>query len=466
MRINLRNDQFFLAAILVFGTALWRYFASPVSLWDDSLLTNPNLTRLVGSPLEFFNQNSPHFKSWPLNASLIWTVDRIGELIRTQFSITWNNLVLFRTLTVVFHFGSSLLIYRFYNERKSALAFIFFFLHPMAYLTLSWSFQAITAASVFFAILGARTLLNVRDSLENEAANLFVGTLAITVSILLKPSSALYLIFFVFHLALVLAKFRLPSKLQRTYGTMVLISTLAIGVFANRAMDLAMTIPAAYPNEVPAVIEYWTDHAPPTTPFVNDLQLLSKLKAEIDFRPRQILYSVVSFQRYLEMGLGFSRSEVIQEKPTTTNSSNTLFGIVLAILLVTLFVFFFTIILSGFRKLDLNQRTQRFGIALTMMFIGWLPVSGAVYIPHFKISFTSPHYFYHMLPGFALLVAEAESLLKSLIDQSTKRRYKVLMGVLATWLLLLAVHHFVLYADFNSGSQNTKINAKFPMTPN
>lgn len=423
---RLRNN---LLALSLIALIFWKFAGSGISFWDDFFLSAPNMTTGPSSPLDFFRLDSGFYKSWPITASVIWLFNQIHL----------GTIPIFKATTWILHIANAILMARFFKSMR-AWIFAFFLFHPVAFLTLSWAFQFSAELSIFFAL--ASWLSIEQASLRKSVPFSLLGTALLAGSLLTKPWAGLL----VLSAPILILRSTLNEREPRTKSSRVFIFSVLTwivicGSLASRALEMSQSGLAYFPAETPHRIEFETGVSPSSSPsqVIDERAAQERLSLSTsDATLRKTLFLGDTAFKYLTMLIGVSSYSVIDKRPTEF-SLKTIGG--LAVILIGLGLLAFAV----FARKQYEPSPQWLARPLLWTFAGWLPISGLFYLPHMKISFTSPHYGLLILPGAAMLFGA--TLEKFEVQNWTYRR-----AILGSLMLALAFRQASLYWVLNHSS--------------
>lgn len=369
-----------LATAFICAFVFWFVGRTSVSFLDDAFFNYGEIAA-APSPVDFFLPHSGFYKSWPLNATLIWLLIHAGL----------NSLTTVKLLIGVVHLLNTSLVRRLLKQQKSNFAdelTLIYLFHPAMYLSLSWAWQIGTLTSLFFFL--ASVLSFKRNTVASDLAAAFL----ILISILIKPWSALFLPFY-FIVSLVRVYRR-----ERPRLFLIAVTTM-LGLFIFKAASSGSFNAETFPFEQTALLEFKTGTSGITQdpshplPFSAQKERLDNVAPELNVLQRSLDISSSAI-KYSLMAVGV-HEPVISPRETQFRGLNAL-GL-------ALIVGFLTLIGIALVRLKTDRESaERWLFSLAVLFLAWFPHSGIVYIPHFKFSYASPHYFAVMLPGFILCV--------------------------------------------------------------
>jgi hypothetical protein len=401
-------------------TLFWLLSMSGIRFRDDFLLTDPALTSLPRSPIDFFIPNSGFHKAWSLSASVIWLMWRLGL----------SSLFFYKCLCITLHVFNFLVLRVLSNKSKLPLAY-FALVHPALYLTLSWSYQFTSLLSLSLTLLG--WLAFEKSVWSRKVVGQILSTFV--ASLFAKPWAVILV------LVPALISPRRLKPLKAFLFTLILVGFVGRSVFFNFAgLD-------AYVDEVKAMREFESGskqiNRVPFTPQLPPLDLSLAERGII-----RSVYMANTAVTYASMLIGVSSFSACHSRPALAD-----IYFVIGILIIFAFLTFSFLLLGEKTFLKNRKRLSDdewllFAKGLVWLFAAWLPVSGLFYIPQLKISFMSPHYVLAFLPGFIFL-------LEGVAEYFRRREIfsrKSIQIVIAIFLIGLAVRHLNLYWRLNQTS--------------
>ena len=356
--------------LLVLGANLLVFYPAANSelLWDDGIVFDSTLLSAAEHPFVYWVRGSGFYKTWPTPFAVLkllhlglggqyWLYKLFGILLHTA-----NALLLFALLA------------RFFSRGKSLGLALAFSLHPMQVETVLWIFQVNTLLASFF-LLSAAWLLVARRGWW--AYLLALGAFYFSVT---SKAVALF-----FPLLLAFALFRKGERWQR-----VLLLPLPFLLLSCYHGWLAYRGTFSYTGEVSSQRQMV---APPVVIEKEDMAEKAVMpKNEVEFASKPLYQRAFNMEKGLVFvqNLGFYLRQALLPFPLLfmyPRQSPYWFWEVLAVLfLIGAFL------VMRRRRPDL----EFFGYSWLLAFI---PISGLVYIAHFKFSFVANRYMYLGLVG-------------------------------------------------------------------
>lgn len=377
--------------------------------WDDMLLTDQRLVYPNVNPFHFWMWHSGVNKAWPMSYFINWAASAVSTL---QFPIL-------RLLLVLFHFLNATLILKIVSRahgRIGVWSALYFLAHPLHFFTVSWTFQVFTVLSVFLILVFIDQILTSKGCVILKGTTLFYFSLAI-------KSFGMALIFLPW----------LSSKLGKLNKVILTTIFILISAYFYHMLTVGIDTYAIDRDESKKIVPSVRRDGDPV--FINERNAQYAMpETALDNQDKQLIkFNVIfnNFWYYTKNTFLFTESTVIAPK-NTQMSFSTVAGamIFLALLFIFLLVFFKP------EKID-----PILGFGAYIFTFGFIPISGIAYVPHFRHSFTSPHWSYLLLVGAAFIFAFLAK------KMETKPVIKKLMALYLVFFIFQQTYYRYLFSD-------------------
>lgn len=428
----LKSYQIFL---ILLGVALLANVSSLFSgpFWDDYqfLFSNPGIVENT-NPFAFWIKGSGFERIWSLGYSQFWFL----------FHIFKHNYWGYKLTSICFHTLNALLLYRLakrWNFKYAIWAVCIFLLHPIQVETLSWIFQLNTIVATTWA-LGTTLLIQglivdgeFKLRSKGEIAKLILAFLMFYLSLKTKPVAVMLPLATVFTLKLKNKKMLLGA------GAVVLVLVVIGGWIALKSNNAITN--STYENSIRKT--YFFDElfgriafGPSVTSIEGDLAyhtFMGKNLLKLNLMSRNFWFYVSKF---------LMPTDLMFMYPSWRLSP------VLGAMAVAGFI---SVCFLGL-VLGLKSRSRQSLIPLFIIFAGFLPISGIIYVPYMKFSFVADHWAYVMLIGMSLVAVQLIEKLELKLSQ------KSLQSVLIIFLMFLAYNQTTYSKLFNSTEEMLERN--------
>ncbi len=337
--------------------------------------------RHIPNPLYSWLPWSPYYKSWPLTYTILWTYLKLfGESV-----------VYLRFFNLIIHFLNFLIFRSILTKQDQLQKYVrplslFFLFAPVSVLTVSWSFQIKTLLAVFFLLL-------LIDKCASRKQFSYKDQLQIFLYFFLSLMSKVVAILFPFYY---LFQFRKQIKRERSFQitficlicTTIILGFLnikGVAYFVQEAQNVekelfkeqkekAITHSEAKEQTISAEL------TASTKTYFKSISSLSKL------RDKQII-AVQNLGRLFLESIGLFQYHPFYEANQETLKRNSIF------------------LFSAFGILILTLGIFRFDHHFVLIIILFIPISGYIYVPYMKYSFSSDHWFYPCVPFVLMFLA-------------------------------------------------------------
>lgn len=350
----------------------------PFSIDHEYWLTK---VRHIPNPLYSWLPWSPYYKSWPLTYTILWTYLKVfGESV-----------VYLRFFNLIIHFLNFLVFHNIVKKmdgikkytRPLSLLFLF---APVSVLTISWGFQIKTLLAVLFLLLAVNKCYSKNAFKSRDHILIF---LLFFLSLMSKVVAILFPIYYLFHF-----KKEIKSK------TAFKVSFLSLAMTAIIVGLLNIKGVAYFVQEADIIKkELFEEHKekPITHSDIKDQNITNEIKISTQsyiasisslskIRDKQIV-AVQNFGRLLLESIGVFQYHPFYEENQETLKRNSIYiYTALGVLLLTFGIF-------------------RFNSQFILIVCLFIPISGYLYVPYMKYSFSSDHWFYPCVPFVLLFLA-------------------------------------------------------------
>tara|TARA_Y100000768_G_scaffold389016_1_gene390319 strand:- start:15064 stop:16734 length:1671 start_codon:yes stop_codon:yes gene_type:complete len=344
----------------------------------------------IENPLMSWLPWSNSYKSWPLTYTILWV----------YLKIFGDSVVLLRVFNLIIHFANFYLLKKIAHhyipsKKKVWLGSLLFLFTPLATLTISWAFQLKTVLGLFFFLTSILLIITRPPSLKSGILLILGFYLSMTAKILGVLLPLFYIWFhrknlknkYVSSLSIFLLTMSLVQGLLNikgvTYFKAELKQIQADHFSTQRDIDFKM-------SELEAEDRFVVDRSTnrPVNKVVQEISVssteyLESFSSSKNLRDKYII-AIQNLGRLGLYSLGFYNSLPFYEDPAKLLSSDLIF----------LYSFIGVILLSFMiiKRDDL----------LLISFLLYIPISGLIYVPYMKHSYTSDHWFY-AASGFLIL---------------------------------------------------------------
>jgi hypothetical protein len=401
-------DIFVFTLGLVYGSSVVYFFDTSL-FWDDNILLDKRLVFQNANPIHFWVRDSQIARSWPMTYFINWMASIVPEF---QFTFL-------RILLVVTHAANAFLVFKILAPKgrfAAKLASSFFLVHSFHFLTLSWTFQVFTCAAVFFFLLVVNHIINKKE-IQLWKVSLFYYLSLVTKSL---------------AMAMVVLPW-LNSKISITKKIILSTTFLLFSLYLFNALNGGIATFATEYFESKKLI--------PTAPKEGEVKIIVEGNAQspplekiLDANEKGLLKTIIflnNFRYYLKNVIVTTELTMFQKNDTELGLSTIASGFLLLLFLGGILYF-----------ITFKPKSESLiPWGLFIFLFGFLPISGIFYVPHFKHSFTSPHWSYLPLVGASFLFFEVVRAVES---------KKLLKGILFIYLSLLCVlqlHHRYKFSD-------------------
>ena len=333
---------------------------------------------------------SNSYKSWPLTYTILWI----------YLKVFGNSVVLLRFINLIIHFANFYLLKRIAHhyipsKKKVWLASLLFLFTPLATLTISWAFQLKTVLGLFFFLISVFLIITRPPSLKSGMFLILSFYLSMTAKILGVLLPIFFIWFhrknlknkYVFSISIILLSMSLVQGLLNikgvTYFKAEIKQIQADHFSTQRDIDFKMSELEA---EDRLIVDRTTNR--PVKKVVQEISVssteyLESFSSSKSLRDKYII-AIQNLGRLGLYSLGLYNSLPFYEDPAKLLSTD----------LIYLYSFI-GIILISFIIIIRDD-------LLILSFLLYIPISGLIYVPYMKHSYTSDHWFY-AASGFLIL---------------------------------------------------------------
>lgn len=407
----------FLSSILFYGNITSEMY------WDDALLFfGPWIQDENFAIWKLWYDESGYFKAWP----------GLYSLFAFLYTYIKNSIWIYKALAVLAHITNTILIYKILEKLKTPYSFVLaliFLSHPNQVETSLWIFQMTNSIAILFGLLAFMSFLNFEKSTQKRkvfATLLFFAyTISLSFKIVLAGLPFCLILYYIYkrrplnnYLILI------PLFISTAYFTLA--SFRGIYVFSSEKY-----VASAYQVKITPII---------VPEFVKKLDS-EKSKAMLTKIP-DVSGLLVPFKN-----LGFYIYQSLIPLDFMIMYSHDFFEIKH---FMALFLFLLILALN-FRNPIFRERQL---IVFVLMLAIYIPISGIVYIPHFKYAPVADRYLYFPLLFVFITLAY-------FFRSIEKKIPKIYLNIFTVLFVVFLSFKFVNYAKlFTGGSEIYFVNYK------
>lgn len=363
---------------------------------DFTYLSQGSHIATAPNPFEYFFPWSEYFKSWALTYFFMWFL----------YALFADNFVFYRLINLTLHFVNHLILRKILrvnnrdiSQTKLNILSLIFLLHPLSVLTTTWAFQFKTVLSVMFTLLFVYFIIAKKiNTKTNYAKLLFLFWMSLTskiVAILAPLAVFLYW------------KPKFQTKRSLLLVTPLLLLSLFYGLFNLKGVTTAITerlylkktvAQETIPNqEINAEVKSIRDkialkHG--SNSRVQGRDLVLEINDSVEAYANSLLEKQNFFIKYF-IGL-----QNLGRLFTHTIGLNNYFPFYETNLQTATAKITYLYAIVGFFFFTFIFLTKNFYLNMTLAL--FIPVSGFLYVPYMKHSYTSDHWLH--APSLFLLV--------------------------------------------------------------
>lgn len=416
-------------ALTLVNTAV--FFSGP--FWDDYEFVFSNVAIIEqNDPFVFWKEGSGYERVWALGYTQFWFLVRAFE----------HNFWAYKFVSIFFHSLNTFLIYRLAKVIRLKHAYFvapIFMFHPFHVETLSWIFQLNTILGLFWSLVSTHLLIeafNLKNLMSPTKRVLTLIGFSVCYFLSLKTKPIALLIPFC---TIFLADLTVLKK-HRSSIIVISLFLIAFGVYISLVTNNAITN-SAYENSIRKT--YFFDELFGRVAFGPSVTTIDggvayhtaagKFLLKLHLISRNFLFYISSFFIPMNFMFIYPKWEL----------NSTVGALAVSVFILTIIAIMYALI---------KVKDKRSLLPISIVFAGFLPVSGLIYIPYMKYSYVADHWAYVLCAGWALFAVQIIGVVEDHL------KFKSLKGLMILFVLLLGIQQARYGRIFNSTREMLEYN--------